>query len=153
MKQLLRYTFLSMFLIALCSCTVTEKNRQFSEGVSGIQGSYWMLVSLKGQDVPDVPSTSTAYIRFEEASDEVKGYGGCNRLTGRYELNNSSLRLTNLATTRMMCPDIEQENFLIAILEHVDSFRIAGDVLTLFNNKEAVATFQAGNDPDRLDGR
>lgn len=150
MKHNLRYTYILSLLLLVGSCTLQPKDRQFPEGVSGIQGSYWMLLSLQGQDMEGVPDTYTAYIRFEEDSDELRGYAGCNRLTGRYQLKNNSLQLTNLATTRMTCPNIEQENFMMAILEKVDSYRIAGDVLTLFHNNRAVATFQAGNDPSLI---
>ena len=147
----LRTIFFLLLLLALNSCsTISQRNRQFAEGVPGLQGSYWMLLSLKGQDLEDIPETNTAYIRFEEDSDELKGYAGCNRLLGRYQVNDSTLQLTNLSTTRMMCPYMEQENFMMAILEKVDSFRIAGEVLTLFHNKHAVATFKAGGDPALL---
>ncbi|WP_461488691.1 META domain-containing protein [Pontibacter sp. HJ8] len=150
MKHQLRYTYLVVLLILAGACTLQPKNRQFSEGVAGIQGSYWMLLSLQGQDLEGVPDTHTAYIRFEEGNDEVKGFAGCNRLTGRYQLRNDSLQLTNLSTTRMSCPNIEQENFMMKILDQVDSYEIAGDVLTLFHNKSAVATFQAGYPPSLI---
>lgn len=153
MKHILHATFFVILLLFASSCALEQKNRQYADGVSGIQGSYWMLMSLQGQDIPDIPDTNTAYIRFEEGSDEVTGYGGCNRLRGSYRLNNSSLQLTNLSTTRMSCPSIEQESFLIAMLEKVDSFEIAGDVLTLFHKNDAVATFKAGNDQNRMNGQ
>lgn len=138
--------FLFLFL-AFGACTISQRNRQFAEGVPDLQGSYWMLVSLQGQDLKDIPETNTAYIRFEEGSDELRGYAGCNRLQGRYQANDSTLHLTNLSTTRMMCPYMEQENSMMAILEKVNSYVIAGEVLTLFHDKKAVATFKAGGDP------
>jgi len=147
MKYGLRNILFLFLLLAIGSCTISQRNRQFAEGVPGLQGSYWMLVSLQGQDLKVIPETNTAYIRFEEGSDELRGYAGCNRLQGRYQGNDSTLHLTNLSTTRMMCPYMEQETSMMSILEKVDSYVIAGEVLTLFHNKQAVATFKAGGDP------
>lgn len=152
MKHILRFSYLLILPILLVSCTMSQRNRQFTEGVSTIQGSYWMLLSLQGQELQDNPETNAAYIRFEEGSDELKGYTGCNRLMGKYTHSNNSLQLTNLSITRAMCPIIEQENFMMAILEKVDAYKISGDVLTLFHKNTAVATFRAGAPPTPSDG-
>ncbi|MDX5417866.1 MAG: META domain-containing protein [Hymenobacteraceae bacterium] len=152
MKHNLLFTYLLILSLLMLSCTMSQKNRQYSEGVSELQGSYWMLLSLQGQELQDNPKSNTAYIRFEEGSDELKGYTGCNRLMGKYSLSNNSLQLTNLSSTRAMCPIIEQENFMMAILEKVDAYKISGDVLTLFHRNTAVATFRAGVPPMQPDG-
>lgn len=147
MKHILRYTYLLLLPLLFGACTLQQKNRQYSEGVSVLQSSYWMLLSLSGQQMQDNPESYTAYIRFEEGGDDLTGYTGCNRLTGRYQMQNSTLQLTNLSTSRAMCPIIEQENFLMAILEKVDSYSIAGEILTLYHKRTAVATFRAGSEP------
>lgn len=147
MKHLLPFFYILFLPLLLSACVLREKNQQYGTGDPVLQGSYWMLLSLPGQELQDNPDTHTAYIRFEEGSDELKGYTGCNRLSGRYRLRNGSLQLSNLSTTRAMCPIIEQENFMMAMLEQVDGYEIAGDVLTLFHQKKAVATFRAGIEP------
>ncbi|MBD1397123.1 META domain-containing protein [Pontibacter sp. JH31] len=152
MKQTIHLTYFLILSILLGSCTMSQKNRQYAEGVSELQGSYWMLLSLQGQELQDNPESNTAYLRFEEGSDELKGFTGCNRLMGRYSLSNDNLQLTNLGSTRAMCPIIEQENYLMAILQKVDAFKISGDVLTLFHKNTAVATFRAGAPPMSPDG-
>jgi heat shock protein HslJ len=147
MHHILRYAYLLALLVIVSACILEKKNQQYSEveGASLLKGSYWMLVSLQGQELPDDPHSNSAYIRFEEKDNELKGYTGCNRLSGRYQLSDSSLHLTSLSTTRAMCQTIEQENFLMAILKEVDSYRISGEILTLFHRNTAVATFRAGN--------
>ncbi|PVY42846.1 META domain-containing protein [Pontibacter virosus] len=154
MKNILYASWLLLLFVCLSACNLSEKNRQYGvEGDTELQNSYWILLSLQDQQFEDNPETSTAYIRFEADDNELRGYTGCNRLMGRYSLNNGSLQLTNLGTTRAMCPIIEQENLLMAVLEKADSYRIAGDVLTLFHQKKAVATFRAGSEPNMPEGR
>lgn len=148
MKNMLRYSWVLLLLVCLTACNLSKKNRQYGEGDTALQSSYWILLSLQDQQFQDNPETRTAYIRFEAGEDELKGFTGCNRLMGRYSLSNGSLKLTSLSTTRAMCPIIEQENLLMAVLEKADSYRISGEVLTLFSQNTAVATFRAGAEPN-----
>jgi heat shock protein HslJ len=141
------YLFLILFLLSSCGGRLREKNRQYRQGDTVLQASYWMLLSLQDQQFEDNPEARTAFIRFEEGRDDLRGFTGCNRISGKYQASNGSLMLSNLSTTRVMCPIIEQENMLMAILEKADSYRIAGDVLTLFYQNKAVATFRAGAEP------
>jgi heat shock protein HslJ len=144
--------FLILFLLGSCG-TLREKNRQYGQGDAVLQASYWMLLSLQDQQFEDEPEARTAFIRFEEGRDDLRGFTGCNRISGKYQASNGSLRLTDLGTTRAMCPIIEQENMLMAILKKADSYRIAGEVLTLFYQNKAVATFRAGAEPTIPDMR
>ncbi|MBF8962724.1 META domain-containing protein [Pontibacter sp. FD36] len=149
MKNMVRTSWLLLLLLCLNACNLSEKNRQYGvEGDTELKSSYWILLSLQDQQFQDNPENRTAYIRFEAGENELKGYTGCNRLMGRYSVNNGSLKLTNLGTTRAMCPIIEQENLLMAVLEKADSYRIAGEILTLFYQNRAIATFRAGAEPN-----
>lgn len=150
---MLRYGWLLPLFLYLSACNLSEKSRQYGEGDTELQNSYWILLSLQDQQFEDNPETRTAYIRFEAADNELTGYTGCNRLMGRYNLQNGSLQLTNLGTTRAMCPIIEQENLLVAVLEKADTYKISGDVLTLFHQNTAVATFRAGAEPNMPEER
>jgi heat shock protein HslJ len=150
MKYILRFITIFMVPLLLGACAMQERNRQYGEGDSVLQNSYWMLLSLPGQQMEDNPESYTAYIRFNESDNDLTGFTGCNRLRGTYQVSSNSLKLTNLSTSRAMCPIIEQENFLMAILEKVDAYRIAGEILTLFYKNKAVATFRAGSEPTTL---
>nr|WP_304608530.1 META domain-containing protein [Pontibacter anaerobius] len=112
-----------------------------------ILDAYWTLLSLEGQDVQRPQNTQTAFIRFEEGKTRVHGFTGCNRFFGRYEAGEQqSLRLSGLSSTRMACPNMDQENQMMDALSRVDTYRIAGKVLTLYANGTAVATFMAGTE-------
>lgn len=151
MKKIKQLVLLSLLIPLFLSCSI--KNKNTSAEVNTLVDSYWMLRSLEGQNVPETVDTRTAYIRFEEGEDEIKGYTGCNRFFGKYEYSEAQsdtdeslqmLRMMELNSTRMMCDNIDQENKLMDILKRVTGYRISDNVLTLYEGDKAVATFMTG---------
>ncbi|AKD03643.1 hypothetical protein PKOR_11530 [Pontibacter korlensis] len=122
------------------------QNKNQAAETDSIVDAYWTLLSIEGQDVQRPQNTKTAFIRFEERESRVVGFTGCNRFFGKYELGEESLKLSQLGSTRMACPDMEQENKIMDVLSRVDSYRVAGDVLTLFSKGTAVAMFMSGTE-------
>ncbi|HEY4598214.1 META domain-containing protein, partial [Corynebacterium sp.] len=104
-------------------------------------------------DVQRPQNTQTAYVRFEEGKTRVIGFTGCNRFSGKYKLSGQKLTMSNLSSSRMACPEIDQENKMLDLLGQVDSYRVAGDLLTLYAGETAVATFRAGNEQEELNLR
>lgn len=135
---------LLLSLLLLSACTTQKKAMTTEKDI--IQDTYWMLVSLEGEEMQGPTDTKTAYIRFEEGKPEVKGFTGCNNFFGKYELNGDNVRLSDLGSTRMMCPAIEHENKFMAVLERVNAYSIADYLLTFYEGRKAIATFRAGND-------
>lgn len=84
----------------------------------------WQVVALNGQAV-DNPDCK---LIFDTADGKVSGNTGCNILRGdilREAKVSGSLSFSNLATTRMMCPDLQLEQSLLIALEEVASVRRA----------------------------
>jgi heat shock protein HslJ len=81
------------------------------------------------------------------ASDQmrVSGSGGCNRVTGRFELDGDKLRLRQMAGTMMTCPaGLEQEQRFLQSMENVEGYRIRGSHLETLDAAGAViARFEA----------
>ncbi|GHA77935.1 META domain-containing protein [Pontibacter akesuensis] len=145
MKKLINILPVALLLLAFSAgCTVKQKD--ISAEVSTIKDAYWSLYALEGQDIQRPQNTMTAYIRFQENDDDIVGFTGCNKLFGKYEMGEESLRLTKLNTTRMACPILEQENKLLDILGRVDSYRISDNILTMYAGGKAVATFMSGTE-------
>lgn len=131
--------------LLLCGSCTMQKQNIASEADDVIQDAYWMLVSVEGESVQPPANTRTAYIRFEENEPDVNGYTGCNKFFGSYTQSGDSLQLSEMRTTRMSCPAMDTENKLMEVLRRTDSYRISGDVLTLFAEGKAIATFMTGN--------
>jgi copper homeostasis protein (lipoprotein) len=112
---------------------------------SPLRGTYWKLVRLGDNPASAATRQREAHLRFATDALRVAGSGGCNRMTGSFELNGDRLRFGRMAATMMSCPDgMDQEKRLLKALEHVERYRIRGSHLELLDATDAVsARFEA----------
>lgn len=71
-------------------------------------------------------------LRIESREGLVSGFSGCNRFTGKLVVEGK--RLTwgeHFGLTRMMCPDMEPEQFFLASLKKARSYAISDSGKTL----------------------
>ncbi|MBW7467396.1 heat shock protein HslJ [Pontibacter aydingkolensis] len=148
MKTIHRFFFILLAVVYAQACT-TKPATPLADDET-ILDAYWMLLSLEGENVPESRDNRMAYMRLQERENDILGFAGCNKFSGKYKLTETSLQLSDLASTRMSCPYIETENKLMEALRSTTSYRKSGDVLTLYAGNKAVATFRAGN-PDQVD--
>lgn len=86
----------------------------------------WQVVAIKGKEI----NVADARLIFDVDANTVSGNAGCNSLMGEITRNpqvSNALQLTNLATTRMTCPDIQTESALLVALEEVATAKETGD--------------------------
>ena len=109
-----------------------------------LENTYWKLVELGGAPVTVVPQAEPHLI-LNSLTGQVGGSGGCNRLSGGYELNGDRLRLDRIVTTMMACEEgMETEQMFLNELGRVSGWRIAGQQLELLDDAgEVVARFEA----------
>ena len=76
----------------------------------------------------------------------ASGFGGCNRFTGKYELDGDSIAIGPLASTRMACEDAKTavEDAYLPALEAVDAWAIEGGELVLSANGEETLRYETG---------
>ena len=116
-----------------------------------LEGTEWMLSDHLGPDGALVPVAEevTATASFSEG--RVSGTTGCNRFSGTYRVDGSSVSIGWLATTRMAClpPRDAVERAMTAALETTAGYTVTGDALELTNADGAtVLRFRAGTGPD-----
>ena len=72
---------------------------------------------------------------LNSADSRFAGSGGVNRLMGGYASDGIGLTFGQTATTMMAGPPeaMAQEQLIVAALQRVRGFRIAGDILTLLD--------------------
>lgn len=125
--------------VLLSSCGTTTK----SVDITG----EWNVVSVEGKQV-----TGNPYIGFDTENGRLYGNAGCNRIMGGFEIdsvNPGHIGLTNVASTRMMCPDMETEQKVLDALNEVTGFKSSatgveltdkdGKVLISLEKREAPA--------------
>ena len=125
--------------VLLSSCATASK----SVDISG----EWNVVSVEGKEV-----TGNPYIGFDMENGRLYGNAGCNRIMGGVEIdsvNPGHIGLTNIGTTRMMCPDMETEQKVLEALNEVAGYKASatgveltdkdGKVLMSLEKREAPA--------------
>ena len=111
-----------------------------------IEGPVWRLVQLGDEPIA---AGGDAQLQFDRNSGRVSGSGGCNRVTGSFTRAGVSLKLGQMAATRMACADpvrgANEAQFLSA-LQSTASYRLAPGRLALLDaGGRTVALLSSGN--------
>jgi heat shock protein HslJ len=110
-----------------------------------LDSTYWRLVYLADAPVAGAPHVEPHLI-FNAATGGVSGSGGCNRLTGTYEVRDDRLTLSRMAGSLMDCAEgMETEQAFLDALERVSRWRITDQELELQD--------EAGAEVARFEGR
>ncbi len=106
-----------------------------------IAGKEWTLTALNGKNVAAGKPPS---IRF--ADGRVPAFGGVNRLSGTYTMDDHAVSFGALVSTRMAGDPalMEQEADLAKALAAVDALQLAGSELALTSKDTVVAKFRSG---------
>jgi heat shock protein HslJ len=120
-----------LFLTLLADAGVYEFE-PMAQSAAPLENTDWTLTKIGDVAVTPPSSAQTAHIVLNKANHRVSGSGGCNRITGGYQLSGDRLRFTRIAATLMACVDgMETEKAFLHALEQVRTWKIAGQQLEL----------------------
>jgi heat shock protein HslJ len=68
-------------------------------GTESLENTYWKLMHLGDTPVAAVPRQQEPHLILNSMTGRAGGSGGCNRMTGGYELNGEQLRLGPMTMT------------------------------------------------------
>jgi uncharacterized lipoprotein YbaY/heat shock protein HslJ/uncharacterized lipoprotein NlpE involved in copper resistance len=113
--------------------------------MSELEDNYWKLTRLGDHPVPVLEGQREPHIVFHSENGRVAGTGGCNRLSGGYEIDGEEITFGAMATTMMACPDGRDVDLaLMAALEAARSFKKTAHHLELLDGEgKTVARFEA----------
>lgn len=130
---------LTMVIASSCAST---KNAATVADISG----EWNIIELNGAAVVPAPGQAFPFIGFDVAQGTVYGNSGCNRMTGRFDVNAKpgTIDLGALGSTRMMCPDMTVEKNVLAALSQVKKYKKLGDdqIALCGSSKRPIAVLQ-----------
>lgn len=123
MKKVFVSICIASAALAMSSCRSVEK----AAPLSSINGE-WNIIEVNGSKVTPGESRTLPFIAFDTATGRVSGNSGCNRMMGGFDVNAQpgSIELKNMASTRMMCPDMTTENNVLNAIAQVKSYKKAG---------------------------
>lgn len=93
---------------------------------------------MKGVPVQQSESRRDAYLSFEVGEKRFFGNGGCNQISGNYNIDNNLIRFGEVVSTKMSCNDIEFENVFISTLNNIDHYEATGNKLLLKRKQEVL---------------
>ncbi len=110
-----------------------------------LEGTEWTLVELHGSAVVLSDGESAPHLLLDPEEARLSGSGGCNRLIGRFEREGDALRLQQIGTTRMICPEpiMQREAAFLDALATTTRFELDGPSLVLLAGERTLARLAA----------
>lgn len=116
--------------------------KQRTKNAKPLEGTVWHLIQIEGRDV--AVEAGTFDITLQDGT--LSGIGACNRLMGSYTVEpKMGIRFGSLASTRMMCPNVDMETQLASVLESATHYDIDYDTLILMQDGTIKALFKSAN--------
>lgn len=107
----------------------------------GIIEKYWKLIALPGQPVI-MGESREPHLILKSAGAIWIGHGGCNQLSGQYELKNDQLRFQQITSTELRCTEMSTETAFYKAISGTAYYVFTGDTLTFLNvGKKPLAKF------------
>ena len=144
--------FACSFAAFACVACVSSSDKQHPsqpalryQAESPLRGTYWKLVRLGDMPVHVAENQREPHLILANFEPRVSGSGGCNRVTGSFDLDGDKLHLRSMAGTRMACvAGMEQEQRFLQTIEMVDRYRIKSSHLELLDaGGVVIARFEA----------
>ena len=112
---------------------------------AALENTYWKLTRLGDQPVIVGARQREPHLIFRPEAQQVGGSAGCNRVSGAYRVQGSSLAFERMVTTKMACLEgMDTEQAFLAALAQVRSWRLQGQHLEVFDaSGNLLARFEA----------
>lgn len=114
---------------------------------SRLENTYWKLTQLGKAKITAASQEQAAHLIFYSQTHRVRGSGGCNRVTGSYQVNGDQLTFSQMAGTMMACiAGMDREEAFLLALGRVSQWKIKGQYLDLLDaDGNVVAKLEAGS--------
>jgi heat shock protein HslJ len=153
MKAAFAFIFFMLFLAGIAFVNLKGAQEQADAGdatPAEISVPAWRPTHLGEMRLED---NGEMFVQFEEGG-QLRGHAGCNRFSGNYELEDGSLHVGPLRSTRMACPEPAM-SFEISFMEALQTpakASIVSDKLVLRTAKDgSTVRFTAIDQADSKD--
>lgn len=139
--SLLATTFL---LLSACAANEGGPVRAGPTSTATLENIYWKVTTLNGAPVVVAENQREPHVVFHSEGKRVTAFGGCNHMSGIFEVEGEKLTLSRMAATMMACDvGMEQEQALHDAFNRVARWKIRGETLELFDiGGETLATLE-----------
>lgn len=126
---------LLLALVSACAARGAKPQSDAAPASRPLAGTEWRLVDVGGRVAIGGNGTRVPFLSFDATTSSVQGHSGVNSFRGPYALDGKSLRVENLAMTRMAgSPELmQQESAFTSAIHAARSYRIAAEELQLLD--------------------
>ncbi len=136
--KILKIAALAAACIAIIACCPCRKGKSTAKNSLPLTQTRWQLVRVNALNI--TPDDNFEIVFHDDMS--VNGIGACNRFFGKYTASNGKIKIGPLGSTRMMCPNMADENAFLAMLDKIDTYTIDGNTLMLLKNGELLGVLE-----------
>ncbi|MFR9165830.1 MAG: META domain-containing protein [Dysgonomonas sp.] len=135
-------TFKSLFLVStIIIISMSIQSCKTTQTIGSQLDGKWVLKSFDGEDMAQLFPQRKPTLEIDLVNTKLHGNAGCNQYMGGFTLNKNKFSAPKLASTLMMCPNMEGEDKYLKVLEQESEISIKNDELIFTQNGKAVLTF------------
>ncbi|MEJ5091022.1 META domain-containing protein [Sphingobacterium faecium] len=134
---------MATLILGLSSCSIYKKNTNKETSTTEtmqLKGNKWQLIEVDGKTVPSQVNGRVPFLQFED--NRYAANAGCNTLGGVVNISGKNkIKFEQGISTMMACPEFDIEQSLSKAIIAVDSYTIAGEILSLNKSGKTLAKF------------
>lgn len=139
MKKVLFIAIASTLFLTACK---TSSVTGFKNVKETIVSKTWILQDESG-NVSGFNGDAVS-MRFQQTSElQAVGFSGCNNYFSSVLLTPEQMTFSQVGSTKMACPDLENEQAFLELLSQVNAYEVSGGELKLFHNKIVLLRFKS----------
>lgn len=126
-----RGLFTQVLALMIASIALLTTGCQKKPAISELNGT-WDVVEVNGV----ATKSPISYLTFATQTGVVGGFLGCNNISGKFNTYEEpgELDVDDLALTASLCEYTDEELTILNALDHVDEFRLNGDIVELLTD-------------------
>lgn len=102
----------------------------------------WELMEMDSDPVATLFPDKSPTIEFRKKEKQVIGFAGCNQYRGQLILDGDNVKIVGIVATKKACPELDQEEEFLAILQEIEQYTISGSELLLWSSGQVLLKFK-----------
>lgn len=125
--------------LGLMTACASQQDTTMANNITQLKGE-WNITEVNNTKVDQLAEDVKPFIGFDVEQNRIYGKSTCNNIIGdyKYDETNATLSFTQVGTTMMMCPFMDQEQLMLKALNDVKSFDVQGDKAYLLDQNKQI---------------
>lgn len=130
-------------MLSVYACKSPKETSQSLINITSLRNTRWVLRSINDHPLPKDENYKDVYILFLLDEDKIRGFAGCNNISGKFSVTENEIEFGNIMATKMLCDNIETENNFLKLINRKVRYELGNDKLTLHSENGTEGYFEA----------